>query len=104
MTRINQKRDVVLLLLIKEGVISIAVKDTDDYNKLKKQIGLLDFLKTRTLTIYTPFIPLFGFTYIGVELMLKYKTKGASHIECLKSYINQQKKQQKEDKKCQIST
>lgn len=42
-TRINQKRDVVLLLLIKEGVISIAVKDTDDYNKLKKQIGLLDF-------------------------------------------------------------
>lgn len=88
MTRINQKRDVVLLLLIKEGVISIAVKDTDDYNKLKKQIGLLDFLKTRTLTIYTPFIPLFGFTYIGVELMLKHKTKGDGHIECLKSYIN----------------
>ena len=42
-TRINQKGDVVLLLLIKEGIISIAVKDTDDYNKLKKQIGLLDF-------------------------------------------------------------
>lgn len=36
-TRINQKRDVVLLLLIKEGVISIAVKDTDDYNKLKNR-------------------------------------------------------------------
>ena len=63
-TRINQKRDVVLLLLIKEGVISIAVKDTDDYNKLKKQIGLLDFLKTRTLHIYTPLIWLSRFPYI----------------------------------------